>query len=66
MDILDLHRSGLTQGAIARKLGIIPASDPTKAGRLSRPQGKLALTMNANRAVKKDLLNFMDVLQKAV
>jgi hypothetical protein len=28
-------------------------------------QGKLTLTMSSNRAVKKDLLHFMDALQKA-
>jgi hypothetical protein len=36
-----------------------------RAGRLIRPQGKLTLSMSANAAVKKDLLHFMDVLQKA-
>jgi hypothetical protein len=36
-----------------------------RAGRLTRPQGKLTLTMSPNRAVKKDLLHFMDALQKA-
>ena len=36
-----------------------------RAGRLTRPQGKLTLTMSPNRAVRKDLLHFMDVLQKA-
>ena len=35
-------------------------------GRFSWPQGKLTLTMSSNRAVKKDLLRFMDALQKAV
>jgi len=36
-----------------------------RAGRLTRPQGELTLTMSANRAVRKDLLHFLDVLQKA-
>jgi len=36
-----------------------------RAGRLNRPQGKLTLTMSANRAVKKDLLHFLNVLKKA-
>ena len=36
-----------------------------RAGRLIRPQGELTLTMSANPAVRKDLLNFLDVLQKA-
>jgi hypothetical protein len=36
-----------------------------RAGRLIRPQGELTLTMSANQAVRKDLLHFLDVLQKA-
>jgi hypothetical protein len=36
-----------------------------RAGRLTRPQGELTLTMSANQKVRKDLLHFMDVLQKA-
>ncbi len=36
-----------------------------RAGRFTRPQGELTLTMSANRAVRKDLLHFFDVLQKA-
>ena len=36
-----------------------------RAGRFIRPQGELTLTMSANRAVRKDLLHFLDVLQKA-
>jgi len=30
-----------------------------------RSQGELTFTMSSNRAVRKDLLHFMDVLQKA-
>jgi hypothetical protein len=36
-----------------------------RAGRFTRPQGELTLTMSANHAVRKDLLDFLDVLQKA-
>jgi hypothetical protein len=36
-----------------------------RAGRLTRPAGELTLTMSANQAVQKDLLHFLDVLQKA-
>jgi hypothetical protein len=36
-----------------------------RAGRFTRPQGELTLTMSANHAVRKDLLHFIDVLQKA-
>jgi hypothetical protein len=35
-----------------------------RAGRLTRPQGQLTLTLSANEAVRKDLLHFLDVLQK--
>ena len=36
-----------------------------RAGRLVRPQGRLSLVMSANKAVRKDLLHFFDVLQEA-
>jgi hypothetical protein len=36
-----------------------------RAGRLTRPQGELTLTMSANHAVRKHLLHFLDVLKKA-
>ena len=36
-----------------------------RAGRFTRPQGELTLTMSANHAVRRDLLRFLDVLQKA-
>ena len=36
-----------------------------RAGRFTRPQGELTLTMSANHAVRKDLLHFLDVVQKA-
>jgi hypothetical protein len=36
-----------------------------RAGRFTRPQGELTLTMSANHAVRNDLLHFLDVLQKA-
>jgi hypothetical protein len=34
-----------------------------RAGRLTRPQGELTLTMSANRAVRKSLLHFLDAVQ---
>jgi hypothetical protein len=37
-----------------------------RAGRLTRPQGELTLTMSANRAVRKNLLHFLDAVQNAV
>lgn len=36
-----------------------------RAGRLTRPQGKLTLTMSANQAVRDDLLHFIDKLSQA-
>ena len=36
-----------------------------RAERLARPQGELTLTMSANQAVRRDILQFLDVLQKA-
>jgi len=36
-----------------------------RGGRLTRPKGELTLTMSANKAVRKDLLHFLDVVQKA-
>jgi hypothetical protein len=36
-----------------------------RAGRLTRPKGELTLTMSANRAVRNDLLHFLDVVRKA-
>ena len=36
-----------------------------RAGRLTRPQGELTLTMSANNAVRKDLLHFLETVQKA-
>ena len=48
-----------------KKLSTLRHQIIQRAGRLTRPQGKLTLTMSPNRAVRKDLLHFMDVLQKA-
>ena len=36
-----------------------------RAGRFTKPQGELTLTLSANQAVRKDLLHFLDVLKKA-
>ncbi len=36
-----------------------------RAGRLTRPQGELTLTMSANRTVQKELLQFLDAVQEA-
>jgi hypothetical protein len=36
-----------------------------KSGRLTKPYGKLTLSMNPNAAVKEDLMQFLDILKKA-
>jgi hypothetical protein len=36
-----------------------------RAGRLTKPQGELTLTMSANHAVRQDLLHFLDVVKRA-
>jgi hypothetical protein len=36
-----------------------------RAGRLTRPQGTLTLTMSSNKSVQNELIHFLDVLQKA-
>jgi len=36
-----------------------------RAGRLTRPQGELTLTLCASTAMKRDLLHFLDSIQKA-
>lgn len=36
-----------------------------RAGRLTRPAGRLTLTMNANAAVQRELLHYLDALKQA-
>lgn len=36
-----------------------------RAGRLTRPQGNLTLTFSANKAVQKEIVNYLEVLQAA-
>ena len=48
-----------------KKLGTIRHRIIQRAGRLIRPQGELTLSMSANKAVRKELLHFLDKLQKA-
>jgi hypothetical protein len=36
-----------------------------RAGRIIRPKAKVTLSMNANRAVRKDLLHYLDALDEA-
>jgi len=47
------------------QLGTIRRKLIQRAGRLTRPQGKLTLTMSANSTVKSELLHYLDVLKQA-
>lgn len=40
-------------------------SKRTRVGRLTRPQGKLTLTMGANPSIKHQLLHYLTELDKA-
>jgi len=47
------------------ELGTIRHHLLQRAGRFTHPHRKLTLTMNPNAAVKEDLLQFLEVLEKA-
>jgi hypothetical protein len=47
------------------QLGTLRRKLIQRAGRLTRPQGKLTLTMSANPATKTKLLHYLDRLQEA-
>ncbi|MEN8133881.1 MAG: IS1380 family transposase [Pseudomonadota bacterium] len=47
------------------QLGTLRRKLIQRAGRLTRPQGHLTLTMSANTAVKSELLHYLDVLGEA-
>jgi len=47
------------------QLGTVRRKLIQRAGRLTRPQGKLTLTMSANPAVKSELLHYLDTLKPA-
>ncbi len=48
------------------QLGTVRRKLIQRAGRLTRPQGALTLTMSANPAVKSELLHYLDTLKQAV
>lgn len=48
-----------------QKLDTISHRIIQRAGHCTRPRGKLTLTMNSNQAVKRDLLHFLEAIQKA-
>lgn len=58
----NLRRSPLWE---FKKLSTIRRRLILKAGRLIRPQGKLTLSMNANKCVQNELLHILETLQKA-
>ena len=47
------------------QLGTLRRQLIQRAGRLTKPQGTLTLTMSANPAVKSELLHYLDVLKQA-
>ena len=47
------------------QLGTLRRKLIQRAGRLTRPQGTLTLTMSANPAVKSELLHYLDGLKQA-
>ena len=48
------------------QLGTVRRKLIQRAGRLTRPQGQLTLTMSANPAVKSELLHYLDALRSVV
>ncbi|MCB1732619.1 MAG: IS1380 family transposase, partial [Halieaceae bacterium] len=47
------------------QLGTLRRKIIQRAGRLTRPKGKLTLTMSANAAVKEELLHYLEKLSRA-
>ena len=47
------------------QLGTVRRKFIQRAGRLTRPRGKLTLTMSANPTVKSELLHYLEVLKQA-
>jgi hypothetical protein len=47
------------------QLGTLRRKLIQRAGRLTKPQGTLTLTISANQAVKSELLHYLDVLKQA-
>ncbi len=47
------------------QLGIRRRKLLQRAGPLTRPRGKLTLTMSANATIKSELLHYMEVLNQA-
>lgn len=45
---------------VFRKLETLRRNVIQRAGRITNPQGELTLTMNANEAVQKEILNYLD------
>jgi hypothetical protein len=48
-----------------KQLSTIRGTIIQRAGRLTRPQGKLKLTMSANEATKKEIMHFLNAIVKA-
>ena len=46
------------------QLGTLRRKLIQRAGRLTRPEGKLTLTMSANKAVKSELMHYLEKQQR--
>ena len=47
------------------QLGTLRRKLIQRAGQLTKPQGKLTLTMSANSVLKSELLHYLEVLEQA-
>ena len=64
-EIVELEPDALDGNLVFEQLGTLRRKLIQRAGRLTRPQGKLTLTMSANPAVESELLHYLDVLENA-
>jgi hypothetical protein len=51
---------------IFQKLDTVRRNLIQRAGRITRPKGKLSLSIDANKDVQRELLHFLDVLEQPV
>ena len=49
----------------SEQLGTVRRKLIQRAGRLTRPQGRLTLTMSVNPTVKSELLHYLEILKQA-
>ncbi|TNG02668.1 MAG: IS1380 family transposase [Gammaproteobacteria bacterium] len=69
MQAFEQHRRTTEKRAplwIFQKLDTIRRNFIQRAGRITRPNGKLKLTIDANEAVQRELVHFLDALEQPV